>query len=491
MSKNLKLFLIITAIVCCLSLNQKTQAQSIVFEKTYRTETSDTVIMALTGAQTSDGGYLLGGYAAYGMYQAQMMFFKIDSVGNYQWKKMYGSLPTGSNIIFDMEPVGDGTFICCGEGTFSTEGEPGDLKPNNTMIMRVDEDANILWYKEFDTGYMEDLNEVAISDTGYICVGGMTPFGNAFSDLFWAVGDFDGNYCQTHFLNYIDSTLEYLQSVTKLPDGNFVMGGVADNRSMLIKVNQSGDTLKTKIQGNGYPGQLTLHDVTSSMQNIVYCGIFNDDIPVNSFFSYYAYLDFNLEILNEFFFEQIIFKSSFGKKIVWSEADNFVIAGRQETEERSTELWIKKNNSASEIYWEHFIGGTKLEDVWDIIKTSDRGYLIIGETESFSEFLSIYLIKTDSLGEGNYTSPVRQSISDFDNILLYPNPANENLCIENSFNNIEIDITIYGLFGNQIFQLTTRDKQTCIDVERWPQGLYIIKAEWEDGTYQGKIVINH
>ncbi len=49
------------------------------------------------------------------------VLFKIDSVGNYQWKKFYGTMPCSSNMIWDMEPIGDGTYICCGVGTYSTE----------------------------------------------------------------------------------------------------------------------------------------------------------------------------------------------------------------------------------------------------------------------------------------------------------------------------------------------------------------------------------
>ena len=83
----MKMHRIITTVIILISSLISFAQESIVFEKSYRTVTTDTVIMAHTGAQTSDGGYLLGGYVAYGMYMSQMMFFKIDSVGTYQWKK--------------------------------------------------------------------------------------------------------------------------------------------------------------------------------------------------------------------------------------------------------------------------------------------------------------------------------------------------------------------------------------------------------------------
>ncbi|MDD3686490.1 MAG: hypothetical protein PHE56_06960, partial [Bacteroidales bacterium] len=297
--QNLKDLLIAVAI---LSSNLIHSQQSIVFEKTYRTETSDTVIMALTGAQTSDGGYLLGGYAAYGMYLAQMMFFKIDSVGNYKWKKMYGSLPCSSNMIYDMEPVGDGTFICCGEGTFSTEGEPGDLKPNNTMIMRVDENANILWHKEFDTGVMEHLRELAVSDTGYICVGSTATDDKYTDNLLWITGDLDGISSNTNILNYGYSS-EVFWGVTKMSDGNFVIGGHNWRNSFIFNVNPVGDTLQSIVLGSGYPEQFVVFDVGFT-NRILLCGSYTHDHIIDDYYtSFYSTCDNDFENIETIFYE--------------------------------------------------------------------------------------------------------------------------------------------------------------------------------------------
>ena len=51
--------------------------------------------------------------------------------------------------------------------------------------------------------------------------------------------------------------------------------------------------------------------------------------------------------------------------------------------------------------WERILGGTKLDEGTDIIETIDRGYLVVGYSESFGadNDLDVYLVKTDVEGE--------------------------------------------------------------------------------------------
>ncbi|MDD3741614.1 MAG: T9SS type A sorting domain-containing protein [Bacteroidales bacterium] len=465
--------------------------QSIVFEKTYRTETSDTVIMALTGAQTSDGGYLLGGYAAYGMYLAQMMFFKIDSVGNYQWKKMYGSLPCSSNMIHDMEPVGDGTFICCGEGTFSTEGEPGDLKPTNSMIMRVDENANILWHKEFDLGYHEELSEVALSDTGFLCAGYLTNFDKMVDELLWITGDFEGNFVNEHTLNYYDYNSQLIRGVAFLDEGNFVMGGGIWNNAVLLKIDHQGDTIKTVILGSGFPEAYNVYDISETPQGILFCGSFSDDfVAHNEYLAFYNNIDTDLFNIYENYFEhENEVKYSGCQKILNHNDTTILIAGSMRTIGRGVDFWLKKISSYNEIFWERSIGGIESENLRDVIETKDGGYLIIGESESFDQYNSMYVVKTDSLGLGNYTSPVEEYEIPVMNFSVFPNPADSYFIINS--NNRYSEIIVFDISGKIIIQTQTTDNQTTIKTEHLPSGVYVVKSVSEEKVNTSKLIINH
>lgn len=464
--------------------------ESIVFEKTYRTVTDDTVIIALTGAQTSDGGYLLSGYAAYGMYLSQMMFFKIDSIGNYQWKKMYGSLPCSSNMIYDMEPVGDGTFICCGEGTFSTEGAPGDLKPNNTMIMRVDENANIIWYKEFDTGGQERLLEIALSDTGYICVGATYIYDKYSDRLFWITGDFNGAYSNTNILDY-GYLSQAFRGVTKMPDGNFVIAGHNSRNSFVFKVNPIGDTLKTIVLAEEFPSQRAVDDIDYT-NKILLCGSYIEDCHYIKVDPFYAFCNNNFENIEYSFYEhENEVQYSYSQKIVTSNDNSFLIIGSMRTLDRGDDFWLKKHNSDGELLWKRYVGGKRLERLRDVIKTNDNGYLIIGESESFNQYVSMYIVKTDSLGLGNYISPVENYIANINKFLIYPNPAKDIVCIEFENKNSDYTIEIYDMSGRLVTQKHNCNYQNFLNIENLTNGLYIVKIICENYSYQNKLIINH
>ena len=488
--KNPRIFLLLVSLAFC---NIMFSQQSIVFEKTYRTETTDTVIMALTGAQTSDGGYLLGGYAAYGMYLSQMMFFKIDSVGNYEWKKMYGSLPCSSNMIHDMEPVGDGTFICCGEGTFSTEGEPGDLKPTNSMIMRVDENANILWHKEFDAGWHECLYELALSDTGYMCVGYKEDYDKAPGHFLWINGDIEGNHSNPITLD-LNLGWQGFTGISKLASEGFVVGGRIENQSIIFIFAEDGDVLETKILGAGYPDQISINDIASLETSIVYGGMYIEDMPTDSTNAFIAQSNFDLINQNFYVYPNENTYKVNGLKKILPNNNSFVAMGELQTYEyeRSGEIWLRKYDDQFILLWKRYIGGTEGETLQDGINTSDGGYLIIGESSSFNQYTSMYIVKTDSLGLGNYTSPVEEYIVNKDNeFTVYPNPTSNIVTIEFDNNNTEYAIEIFDMSGRLVLQKISSDYQNYIDVNKLKNGLYIVKIIYENYSYQNKLIINH
>ena len=420
-----------------------------------------------------------------------MMFFKIDSIGNYKWKKFYGTMPCAANKFWDMEPIGDGTFICCGDGTFSTEGDPGDIRPNNTMIMRVDENANIIWYKEFDLGFYEHLTEVALSDTGFICVGSRTIPDKSVDELLWITGDFDGNYVNEHTLNYNDFNSQLIRGVVFLEDGNFVMGGSIWNNSFLLKVDQQGDTIKSLTLGVGFPESYNVTDIGETSNGILFCGTLSEDQSYGEFSAFNNYCSNNFSNIEECFFEhENEVKYSYSQKILTKSDDTFLIAGSMRTLNRGVDYWLKKLNVEDEILWQRYIGGSGFESLRDIVSTKDGGYLVIGESGSFDQYNSMYVIKVDSMGLGNYTSPVEEYEIVANNFTVYPNPADEYLIIESKNTNNSIEILIYDISGKIVIQKQTNEKQTKIKTEQLPPGIYIVKSVSEGKVNTDKLIIN-
>lgn len=87
-----------------------------------------------------------------------------------------------------------------------------------------------------------------------------------------------------------------------------------------------------------------------------------------------------------------------------------------------------------------------------------------------------------------------QTIVDYDNITVFPNPANDHLEVE--FDSQELfncNIRIYSEFGQQIVSkvLKSTDSNQIIDVSEFPNGLYLVRLNGENLKFIQKIVIYH
>ena len=140
--------------------------------------------------ETSDKGVLLGGSSllnsggniecepSWG--SLELILFKLDSVGNYQWQKCYGS--SSYEMIETMAELSDGYLLGC-----QAHGDDGDLtgsgyhigyhhtgEPTSDMwLVKIDYDGNIIWQKCYGgTGSEIPTSIHPLSNGNIVIVGG-------------------------------------------------------------------------------------------------------------------------------------------------------------------------------------------------------------------------------------------------------------------------------------------------------------------------------
>ncbi len=64
-----------------------------------------------------------------------------------------------------------------------------------------------------------------------------------------------------------------------------------------------------------------------------------------------------------------------------------------------SDLWAIKTNNRGILEWEHRFGGKENEEGYDVISTSDGGFLFVGYTWSYGNSQQIYAVKTDLYGQ--------------------------------------------------------------------------------------------
>ena len=90
----------------------------------------------------------------------------------------------------------------------------------------------------------------------------------------------------------------------------------------------------------------------------------------------------------------------YGWNVAYSPFDEgIILVGRKQTKTNGqTDLWAIKTNNRGLIEWEKNFGGSHNEEGYDVIATSDGGFLFVGYTWSFGNSQQIYVIKTDFHG---------------------------------------------------------------------------------------------
>ncbi len=140
-------------------------------------------VVAKSVIHTSDGGYLLGGYGrSNGSGRYEMHIIKIDSNGSEEWSNAFGS----GNLAESVIQTSDGGYLL---GGFSDSSGSNDMH-----LVKTDANGSEEWSKTFGGSDYDKANSVIqTSDGGYL-LGGLTQsFGNGAMDMYLVKTDGDGN----------------------------------------------------------------------------------------------------------------------------------------------------------------------------------------------------------------------------------------------------------------------------------------------------------
>lgn len=169
------------------------------WQKSYGGSSTDYLTSVI---QTSDYGYLLGGYTfsddgdiSSGSTCGQSLDYwivKIDSSGNIQWDKTIGSY--GYDYLMDIAETNNANYIIAGTsygagGCEKTENNQGYYSADY-WILQLDANGNIVWQNSIGTSEGDEVKKVLVYKNAYYIIGSSN--GNANNDKTSnSYGDYD------------------------------------------------------------------------------------------------------------------------------------------------------------------------------------------------------------------------------------------------------------------------------------------------------------
>ena len=224
------------------------------------------------------------------------------------------------------------------------------------------------------------------------------------------------NFLVYHETFGLENSNEAGYSILQKLDSNFVILGSSDNDILLVEADRYGNINWSQTYGGSQLDQ-AYHIAQTSDGGFIISGstesfgFGGSDIRLtktdpNGLIEWNKYLGSNY--------------NEHGGRVLLSNDGGYLVIGDRDFEGNGNQdIWLIKTNSQGDTLWTKKFGGEASENGVDIINTEDNGFLILGNTTSFSNGQSdIYIIKTDSIGNKQWSQNYGNGSNDYGQSIL-------------------------------------------------------------------------
>ncbi len=399
--------------------------------------------------QTFDKGFIISASSnSFGNGDYDAVLMKRDSLGNYEWKKIYGGQDW--DFAYSVVQTYDSGYVFCGE-TYSNSNGFSDV-----YIVKTNPLGDTLWTRTYGGSLVDKGNSVIETSDSNIVVAGITNTVTDSTDVYVIKLSSNGTLLWDSI--YGDTLFENANCIIETANGNYVLGGSTTSYS------PSGDTDFYLLR--------TAKDGTLIWSN--YFGI--PAIPKNQE-TFDLYEDINGDLINVGFTEE----TGAGMK----DAFLFYIT--------PAGWW----GGISPTY-----GGINDESFKSFSIGTNGNFCMAGYTDTYGNGIDdILLVRLDTIYANqdtlitNYNDFIPLTINNHvkrNNLSLYPNPSKRflNIEIQDYLPNSNYTFELYTIQGKMVKSVSFNSQKKVIDLMPLSQQLYIYKV-LESGVISeiGKLIV--
>ena len=372
-------FLIILTLTLPLSLAQT----EVVWNRTYGGSQDDG---ARSMVEAADGGYVIAGYInSSRVGGAKAYVLKVDTQGNRIWERSLGGAKSdGAESIIRSK---DGAYIVAG-WSYSVD-------PNgDAYIFKIDDRGELIWERNYGGGNWDHAGSVVSVDGGYVVAGFTHSYGSGNRDAYLFKIDEAGNMLWNR--TYGGGEDDSASSIVRDGGDGFVLCGYTSSLgagsadAYILRVDRQGEKVWEKALG-GSEFDKTSHVIRASDGTYIAVGYSYSLGPGKRG----AYI---LRITDQ---GDSVWERSFGgngseRAISVIEVDGgFIVVGETDSfGDGDKDVYVLGIDGDGNKIWEAHHGGDRNDAARCMLRGSDGGYIIGGDTESFeSELLDVYLLK--------------------------------------------------------------------------------------------------
>ncbi len=355
-------------------------AGTILWDKTIGGSRDDILTCLL---QTTDGGYILGGYSLSGKSgdKTQAGFggndywvVKLDNLGNIQWNKTIGG--NKDDGLYTLIETDDGGYLLGGNSKSGKSGVKTDTSRAGSYdywIVKLNNSGKLLWDKTIGGFYYEKLTTVKqVADGGYV-LGGYSESGISGEKTENPRGAFD------YWLVKIDSTgvvqwdktmggdkRDQLTSMELTKDGGYIIAGYSQSRISGEKTADNRGNLNTSDYWI-----IKLDSLRNIQWDKTIGGNLNDTCTA-------------------------IIKTQDGGYLVGGYSLSGISSEKTESSRGAYDFWVVKISGTGTIQWDKTVGGSRNDNLMGLYEAKKDLYVLAGFSNS-----GISADKT-TLSKGNY-----------------------------------------------------------------------------------------